>query len=584
MRRYWKGSDLRLDIQITDREGQIVPLSSIDSLVIYLTTSGEQYVEFSYPKDIMEDEDGIFIPLNENALSYLPDGLLKWEAHFKIRDAEWDNGRDTVRSCETDIFVKTPRDFVPKQNVQEKEISLTENGDYEIVPDAGYEGISRLAIKVEFDAVPFYQEGFNMFLRKEALGKLELPLECMDTPYCLYKQTGVTEVVVPEGTTAISTYFFSQCTSLEKVIYPDTVMKFGANLYSGIDISKIKEYPIPRYLNLSELNNIYYRAGEVFDAPKYFYQWYRYGSYDVEPYNNEVANRINFKGNIYRFYYVYPRAEELDFRYNVQIPTFSSTSPYTGMTKVIVPESLYDTWITTSPWSNYASITEAVPDTNYYIPYETKSGNDISLTTGVRNSRYAVISSSDKKVCLRGTPWDCSDLFNYSSDVTFIDYAAAGLEIPSFSAMFSDLKGLTGCTLPLNNPLGVRNMFYQCESLVTAPEMDTRNVCGIDGEYMFTRCYSIQTIPEYDFRNFTATSQCFYGCGSLTNVGGFVGLKVSTDFSSSSLLTHDSLMNIINKVADVNKNPQTLTFGSTNLAKLTDEEKAIAINKGWTLA
>jgi hypothetical protein len=146
MRRYWKGSDLRLDIVITDKEGQIVPLSSIESLVIYLTTSGEQYVEYSYPKDIMEDEDGIFIPINENALSYLPDGLLKWEAHFKIRDAEWDNGRDTVRSCETDIFVKTPRDFVPKQNVQQKEISLTENGDYEIVPDAGYEGISRLSI------------------------------------------------------------------------------------------------------------------------------------------------------------------------------------------------------------------------------------------------------------------------------------------------------------------------------------------------------------------------------------------------------------------------------------------------------
>lgn len=146
MRRYWKGSDLRLDIQITDREGQLVPLSSIESLVIYLTTSGEQYVEYSYPKDIMEDEDGIFIPINENALSNLPDGLLKWEAHFKIRDAEWDNGRDTVRSCETDIFVKTPKDFVPKQNVQEKEITLTENGSYEILPDAGYEGISRLSV------------------------------------------------------------------------------------------------------------------------------------------------------------------------------------------------------------------------------------------------------------------------------------------------------------------------------------------------------------------------------------------------------------------------------------------------------
>ena len=29
---------------------------------------------------------------------------------------------------------------------------------------------------------------------------------------------------------------------------------------------------------------------------------------------------------------------------------------------------------------------------------------------------------------------------------------------------------------------------------------------------------------------------------------------------------------------------KTLTLGSTNLAKLTDEEKQIATNKGWTLA
>lgn len=29
---------------------------------------------------------------------------------------------------------------------------------------------------------------------------------------------------------------------------------------------------------------------------------------------------------------------------------------------------------------------------------------------------------------------------------------------------------------------------------------------------------------------------------------------------------------------------KTLTLGATNLAKLTDEQKAVATNKGWTLA
>ena len=585
MRRYWKGSDLRLDIQITDREGQLVPLSSIDSLVIYLTTSGEQYVEYSYPKDIMEDADGIYIPINENALSYLPDGLLKWEAHFKIRDAEWDNGRDTVRSCETDIFVKTPREFVPKQNVQEKEISLTENGDYEIIPDAGYEGISRMVIKVEFDAEPFYQEGFMKFLRREATGKLELPIECMDTPYCLYKQKGVTEVVVPEGTTSIPDNFFQMCTLLGKISYPITVIQFGSDIYGNIDYDKIMSFPIPQYLNRTDAGNIYYNNGEVFNYPKYINLISGLDSGgDILPYNNGIAKRINFQGHLHEFYFGSFRAEEVDFSHNVRVPSFRYTSIYTGLTKVIVPESLYDTWITTSPWSDYASITEAVPDINYYIPYRTRSGNDISLTTGVKGNRYAVISSNDKKVCLRGTPWDCDNLFNKSSDVTFVDYAAAGLEIPSFASMFYELLFLTGCTVPQNKPLSVKSMFYRCTSLITAPEMDTRNVCGKDGEYMFYSCGDVETIPEYDFRNFSSTNYCFDFCTSLTNVGGFVGLKVSTDLHWSSLLTHDSLMNIITKASDVNKNPQTLTFGATNLAKLSDEEKAIATSKGWTLA
>ena len=585
MERYWKGTDRRLDVHLTDSKGEDIHLSSILSLSIYLFTTGQEYVEFNYPQDILEDEFGIYIPINENAFSNLPDGLLKWEAHFKVKDEWWDNGRDTVKSCQTDIFIKTPRDYVAKPNVQEKEITLTENGSYEILPDAGYEGISKMTVNVDFDANPFYEEGFMRFLKKEASGKLELPIEAMNTPYCLYGQTGLTEVVVSESTTSIPDNFFRGCTYLEKITYPDTVTSFGADIYGDIDYERIMSFPLPPYLNSSGNGNIYYRNGEIFNVPKYINQIASWGSPSfVGSYNGGIAKRLNFQGNLCRFYFASFRAEEVDFRYNVQIPTFDYDSIYTGITKVIVPESLYDTWITTSPWSDYASITESVPDTDYFIPYQTKSGNDISLTTGVKEDRYAVISFNDKKVCLRGTPWDCDNLFNQLSDVTFVDYAAAGLEIPSFASLFYGLRGITGCTVPANKPFSVRSMFRYCEHLVSAPEMDTRNVCGIEGEYMFDYCYGLENIPEYDFTNLTSTYCTFSSCAALTNVGGFIGLKVSTDISHSVLLTHDSIMNIINKAANVTKNPQTLTFGSTNLAKLTDQEKGIATNKGWTLA
>lgn len=620
MKRYWKGSDLQIEINITDKKGNTIPFAILDELTVYLKTTGEEYVKVSKGRGIESDVDGnIYIRLNEHSLDNLPDGVLRYDARWKISAEGWDNGYDTVQSCETDIFVKTPDNYVPKANVQEKAVTYTANGDYVLEPDGSYEGISRADIKVELplesksvtytangdytlepsegyeglqdvsihieiDTSESENDGIMKFLRKQMTGKVELPIEAMDTPYCLRGQTGVTEVVVPEGATAIPSYFFSKCTSLEKITYPITVTAFGGQLYDGMDIDKKISYPIPIYLQQSEGYSIYYRQGQIFDVPKYFNQIHPYSKGAIEGYNNEVAKRFNFQGNIYNFQYTYPRAEEFDFSHNVQIPTVNSTSLYTGMTKVIVPESLYDKWITTSPWSQYADITEAVPDTNYYIPYRTKSGNDISPATGVKYNRYEVVSYSDKKVWVRGTPWDFDRLFDNQSDVSFVDYAAAGLEIPSFNGLFTRMSGLTECTLPTNKPLSIAAMFYGCTSLVTAPSFDTSMVYG-DVSQMFWECYSLETIPEYDFSNVTGdTVGIFSDCRALTNVGGFVGLKVSTDFSSSSLLTHDSLMSIINKAADVNKNPQTLTFGATNLAKLTDEEKAIAINKGWTLA
>jgi hypothetical protein len=71
-------------------------------------------------------------------------------------------------------------------------------------------------------------------------------------------------------------------------------------------------------------------------------------------------------------------------------------------------------------------------------------------------------------------------------------------------------------------------------------------------------------------------------CSNLTNLGGFKGLKADFDLSYCEKLTHESLMNVINNLAEV-ETYTTLTLGSVNLDKLTDDEKAIAINKGWIL-
>lgn len=71
------------------------------------------------------------------------------------------------------------------------------------------------------------------------------------------------------------------------------------------------------------------------------------------------------------------------------------------------------------------------------------------------------------------------------------------------------------------------------------------------------------------------------------------GYLKNINVSTCTSLTHDNIMeNIINRLGvnqdwldnPIAANKLTLTIGSTNLNKLTSEEKQIAIDKGWTLA
>lgn len=72
-------------------------------------------------------------------------------------------------------------------------------------------------------------------------------------------------------------------------------------------------------------------------------------------------------------------------------------------------------------------------------------------------------------------------------------------------------------------------------------------------------------------------------CFSLVNITGNPNFKVSVDFKSCKKLTRDSLMVVINGLQTVTTT-QKLTLGTENLAKLTEADKKIATDKGWTLA
>lgn len=123
-------------------------------------------------------------------------------------------------------------------------------------------------------------------------------------------------------------------------------------------------------------------------------------------------------------------------------------------------------------------------------------------------------------------------------------------------------------------------MFFGCYGLTTIPLLDTSKVTNMF--YMFNSCTNLTTVPALDASNVTNMGNMFGGCTKLksilmTNIGVNLNISDSTQFEREDLLV------ILNNLKTVTS-ATTLTMGATNLAKLTDEDKAIAINKGWTLA
>lgn len=109
-------------------------------------------------------------------------------------------------------------------------------------------------------------------------------------------------------------------------------------------------------------------------------------------------------------------------------------------------------------------------------------------------------------------------------------------------------------------------------------------------QYAFSSSY-IETIDKLilkDDGSQALGSATFYNATGLKNITieGCIGKSIS--FTPCKLLTYDSLMSIINALKDYSTDTsgttRTLSLGTTNLAKLTDEEKAIATQKGWTLS
>lgn len=161
----------------------------------------------------------------------------------------------------------------------------------------------------------------------------------------------------------------------------------------------------------------------------------------------------------------------------------------------------------------------------------------------------------------------------------------------------ANLRYVKNLTFISSKDTQAESVFNQCQRLEKIGEI-TLTTKGILN--FFNNCNSLTTISKINDENLNDLRNAFSNCTSLTNFGGIENLGKAYDISSAenyfyytldlsacTLLTHDSLMNVINKLYDIKTKGcqnQSLVLGSTNLAKLTAEEIAIATDKGWNVS
>lgn len=190
---------------------------------------------------------------------------------------------------------------------------------------------------------------------------------------------------------------------------------------------------------------------------------------------------------------------------------------------------------------------------------------------------------------------DMSYMFFGCDSLTTLDLSNFDTsQVKDMTYMFQSCKNLTSIDLSNFDTSNITNISYMFENCKLLTELDlssfdTSQVTNMS--YMFNGCTNLTTIDLSNFDAIKVTSSTglrFFGTSAnslpqLTDFKAPKNMGANLDFSPCPNLTHDSLMSIINNLATVTSTKK-LVLGATNLAKLTDEEKALATNKGWTIS
>lgn len=191
---------------------------------------------------------------------------------------------------------------------------------------------------------------------------------------------------------------------------------------------------------------------------------------------------------------------------------------------------------------------------------------------------------------------DMSNMFNNCVSLISIPELDTS-NVSDMSSMFYYCRKLqTIPELDTSNVSNMAQMFYYCQDLQTIPALDTSNVTNMHS--MFSYCYSLISIPALQAGklNMPTAYQGIFGYNELPNItdfGGFIGLKKQLigiyNLVKLPNLNYQSCINILNGLYDFTGNGETPNSEQgqlqvhKNFIDLVGDEISIGVQKGWSI-
>lgn len=425
--------------------------------------------------------------------------------------------------------------------LQEKSVNYTENNDYQVLPDEGFDGMTKVNVSVDV-AVPTIQNSKTVNINTNGTQTIS-----PDANYDVVEQVVVNTNVQPnlqEKTVDVL------LTETSTNIQPDSG-------FDGMSSVTVNHPPV-------ESNTAYTATSN--------------GSYTIHPSEGfDATTSVNLTVNVTNP----PTAYDI----NNEFVAFSGTDITQSDINSITG------WDTATNLS-YKFNELTIKGKGIEFPQDAfKEVTDLSHTFTNIYPEYNLDGLNFSKCNFNKVVKAKNFIFNGAYDYTSIMYKTIVSDLPqtgfpnltNAANMFSYVKFEN--FIPLNafeNVSNFSSFMKYCESSLNSISLYIPKAENM--EYMFYFC-NLDTISLIGDETTTPTSfkHCFSGCDQL-RILSFSGINIAQnlDLNNSTILSQDSVNTVLNALAD-GVTGKEITFASTQYGYITEEQKAAATAKGWTI-